>query len=57
MQRRMVRMAFVRYRNKAKALTRDLNSVRKSGDYGVRIRYNAKKRMFLAMKKYVTNFI
>ena len=53
----MLRMAFVRYRNKARALTIDLNSFRKSGDYGVRIRYNAKKRMFLAFKKYTTNFI
>jgi hypothetical protein len=53
----MLKMAFVRYRTKTIALTIDLNSLRKSGDYGVRIRYNSKKRMFLAIKRYTYNFI
>jgi hypothetical protein len=42
---------------RTKEATWNLNSIRKSGDYHGFIKYNATKRMFLAFRKFVNNFI
>jgi hypothetical protein len=57
MSRRIQRMYFKKYVQRTKEATWNLNSLRKSGDYHGFIKYNATKRMFLAFRKFVTNFI
>ena len=55
MQRRILKLAFKRYRDKTKLATWDINGVKKSEDYAFRIIYNSKKRMFRGIKKFAQN--
>ena len=49
-------MAFAQFVEKSKEVRGDQNGLKKAEDYKQRIKYNAQKRMFNAMKNFVRDF-
>ena len=56
MQRRLLKAAFAQFVEKSKLVRGDQNGVKKAQDYNHILTYNAKKRMFNAMKTFIRNF-
>mmetsp|Transcript_35546 Transcript_35546/g.54348 ORF Transcript_35546/g.54348 Transcript_35546/m.54348 type:complete len:97 (-) Transcript_35546:121-411(-) len=52
MQRRILKMAFWKYKQQTRIATKDMNDLGKSKDYRAILIYRKKKRMFGGLKKF-----